>query len=465
MSRPGCLLTCAALFVSAISPQVVSAQAEKRPAIAAAAELFRLFGMDEDFFEKFRDGESWNDDEQEPLARALVRLAQIKPADLARWTARDIQPSDIADQPREFSGRILRLQGQVRRVTVVQAPAGERDRYDLQKYYRCEIELENSGGAAAIFALNVPEHWQPNAPIDESASADALFLKRGPEEKAGGPMLYFAADRVAWHPDTLLGKLGMDCGLFDTVQHDRGISDSERECFYQLLAAAGRAPAQAMDEAAVNAAAEKDAEPTARLVRLMAQPDAHEGELHSFRGVARRAVKILVNDAETVARFGLDHYFELVVFVDLDGYAKIGGKKVTNHPVVFCLRELPAGMPTGENIAEMVRASGFVFKKWRYTTQLMGEKGVGVRVASPLLIGKTAVWERREMALRRINPIVGGVVIVALVCIVFFAWWYSRRERRMHNAVLAGRRTIADRVSLDDLQRDSIDDATDVQRD
>jgi hypothetical protein len=462
MSWPGCLWKCAALCLAALTAQVALAQAERHTGVATADELFHLFGMDEDFFQKFRDDTSWKDDEQEPLMRVLVRLAQIKPADLARWTVREFKNSDIANHPRNFSGQILGLEGRVVRVTPIEPPVEQQNRYDLEKFYRCEIDLINDAGAAVVFAVNIPKHWKLNAPISEPISAAALFLKRGPQDNSRGPVLCFAADRIAWHPDTLLGNLRMDYSLFDTVRHDRAITDSERECFYQVLAAAGRAPAEEQNDLVISA--DDTADATARLVALMARPEAHEGELHSFRGVARRAVKIQITDPETIARFGVDHYFELVVFVELDGYADIGGKNVNSHPVVFCLRELPAGMPTGENIAEMVRASGFMFKKWRYTTQLVGKKGTGLRVASPLLIGKQATWERRAAPPRRFDPIVGGSVVGAIACTMLFVWWYSRRERRIHDEVFARRRAATESARLDDLKLDSIEAASQDDR-
>jgi hypothetical protein len=462
MSRPAVLWICVALLLVAQTPEVAIAQppAEKPTGIATASELFELFGMDEDFFKVFVDGESWNETHDDPLARVLVRLAQVKPLDIARWTVRSFKSSDVANHPDTFSRQFLYLDGRVRRVTRIKASLEMQERYDLEKYYRCEILLKDQELPAIVFAANVPEQWKLDAQISESISALALFLKRGPEDKSRKRTLYFAADRVAWHPDTLLGENGMDYGLFDTVQHERAITDSERECFYQLLAAAGRAPAEAMTSSSDDAA-----DATSRLVSLMAGPQTHEGELHSFRGVARRAVKIHVNDPGTIARFGFDHYFEVVVFVELDGYQTIAGKKVTNHPVVFCVRRLPADMPTGENIAELVRASGFMFKKWTYMTQLTGEKGIGLRVTSPLLIGKAAVWEQREQAQWRPDPMVGGLIIAALTCMGLVAWWYSRRERRIHDAVVARRHALSESAPLDNLEFNSMDAAADIDRD
>jgi hypothetical protein len=388
-----------------------------------------------------------------------VRLAQIKRSELKRWTSGRIDASSFASEAPSLAPQLLLLEGTVRRVTRVTASIEQQDRYDLERYYRCEMELRNGSGTAVVFAGNVPEKWDFDTTISKPASATALFLKRGPAEESHSRMLYFAADRVAWHPDTVLGNLGMDYGLFDAVRHDRAITDSERECFYQLLAAAQRAPAERM-EATFNSG-----DATSRLVALVAEPDAHEGELHSFRGVARRAVKIHVGDPDTVARFGFDHYFELVVFVELDGYQEIAGKKVGNHPVVFCLRELPPQMPIGDDIAEVVQASGFMFKKWRYATQLIGEKGERLPVASPLLIGASAQWERNEDAQRSFDPLIGGSLVAAIACIAFVAWWYSRRERRIHAAVLARGRAVSESPSLDHLRFDSIEPATDIDRD
>jgi len=81
-----------------------------------------------------------------------------------------------------------------------------------------------------------------------------MFLKVG-DSSGEWPELVLAADRIAWHPDrvdadlgiaedhVLLGDLGMDVGLFDQVRDRKGLVAADRECFYQLLTAVGRADA------------------------------------------------------------------------------------------------------------------------------------------------------------------------------------------------------------------------------
>ena len=64
------------------------------------------------------------------------------------------------------------------------------------------------------------------------------------------PVPVFVARRMAWYPPTPLGNLGFDQGLLDTVENKGGLGEEDREPFYQMLAAAGRAgPRQLIDEA------------------------------------------------------------------------------------------------------------------------------------------------------------------------------------------------------------------------
>jgi hypothetical protein len=267
-----------------------------------------------------------------------------------------------------------------------------------------------------------------------------VFLKIGPETPPGKREFFFAAGRIAWHPDTLLGDVDMDVGLLDTVQQMRPITNDDRECFFQLLAAAGRTPG--LEHSNVDSATE--------LAALLKSPAEHLGQLYSFRGVARRAVKIRVTDADTVARFGFDDYYEIVIFLDVD--AVVGGQRVRSHPVVYCVRELPPGFPVGENIAEVVRASGFMFKKWPYTTQATESKNPDLRMSSPLLVGKTVVWDTREASTpSMVGPIVGGFLIAVVGAVCGIVWWLGRGERKLRRAASEKRRALPEGQSLDAL--------------
>jgi hypothetical protein len=236
----------------------------------------------------------------------------------------------------------------------------------------------------------------------------------------------------------------MDYGLFDTVEQLRPITHEDRECFFQLLLAAGKLELDHSSPGSLDQ--------SATLASLMKSPDEHFGELHVFRGVARRALKIHVTDPDTIARFGFDHYFELVVFLELNGVLKVGDRKVRSYPVVLCLRQLPAGMPTGENIAEVVHVSGFMFKKWPYSTQLTDQKNPDLRMFSPLLVGRTADWESADRgATSSIGPLIAGIVCAVIVTAGAVLWWFSRREQTLHAQSVAKAMGLPRGQSLEDL--------------
>jgi hypothetical protein len=431
--------------------QKTIAQAELPPAersaeIESAAQLLDLFGIDETFFNQFQNGKPFDVLEQEPLARVLMRLPQVKLIDLKRWTQRDVAWDDISKRPEEYRRQFLRIEGRVRRVVKLSPTAEVQSRFALDNYYRCEVTIDQSNQTAIVFARTVPEAWALDTPLNESASAAALFLKTGPESPAGKPDLCFAADRVAWHPATPLGRLGMDYGLFDTIEQARPITNSERECFYQMLAAAGRAPAEPL--------AASNLDPSSHLGPLMREPQAHTGEAYAFRGIARSAIKIHISGADAASRHGFDHYYEVVVFLELNGILEVAGQKFSSYPVVFCVRELPSDMPTGDEIGEVVRARGFMFKKWPYTTEMTEQKNSGLRMTSPLLIGRTLFWERREQAPSLIGPVAAGVIVLVIAGVLCMVWSFRRADRRARHALGSRRSAAQSPPSLDEIDLD-----------
>lgn len=183
----------------------------------------------------------------------------------------------------------------------------------------------------------------------------------------------------------------MDQGLFDDVREGQRIAQEEREAFYQLLAEAGRTGTR---ELLQNAKESPDT-----LIGLLQKPQEHAGELLVVDGVALRATLVRVDDPDVVARFGIDHYYELELSVNLERPVKLDGKLFGTFPVVVCVRQLPAGMPTGEHIHEHVRVAAFFFKIWAYRTETAGADEVANRrQIAPLLVGREPLWIESEAA-------------------------------------------------------------------
>jgi hypothetical protein len=363
--------------------------------------------------------------EQEPLLRILFAVRKSPAAEIQRFARGSFTTPETGDASDALRGEIFRLQGRVTRVRQEQPPAEAADRYQITRYYRCEVEL-TSGGRAAVFALTIPKAWVLDQELSERFSCHGLFLKLGPvgEEQPSAPI--FAAQRMAWHPEGLLGDLGMDVGLFDSVQNKASIRAAERECFYALLAAAGRAkPAELFD------LTDRPPEEDYSVVPLFNQPDKQHGKLVALTGAARRAIQVKLDpktEATEIRRLGIDHYYQIEIFTnDSQG-----------NPLVFCVRDLPPGMPQGPNIYEAVRVPGFFFKTWAYRAgRLEGQPEQGHQLA-PLLVGNELRWMPADTAR---NPWIGVATGCVFLAVLVAAWLgvtaYNRGDRKFQKQVMA----------------------------
>jgi hypothetical protein len=187
---------------------------------------------------------------------------------------------------------------------------------------------------------------------------------------------------------------------------------------------------------------------------LFNDADHQIGELLVLDGVVRRAVRVDVGTApdgqpsDVWQRFGIDHYYELELFT--------GDSQ--NYPVVVCVRDLPAGFPTGDEIHESVRVPGFFFKTWLYHTRKTPDgpaaaPSTAQRQFAPLLIGPAPVWlDEQPSAGSPYAGLVGsGVFVLAMVGMWAAAWWFARGDRRFRDRVLARNYSLPEGRTLDDL--------------
>jgi hypothetical protein len=269
----------------------------------------------------------------------------------------------------------------------------------------------------------------------------------------------FVATRLAWHPDTPLGNLGMDVGLFDDVDQRRKLTVNDRECFYQMLGAVGRAEPGTLVRRAKQQLRETGQE-SYSVVPLFNDAKNQHGRLVSLRGITRRLVRIPVGDPDIAERFGIDHYYEMALYTEESSTA-IGGPA----PLVFCLRDLPEGMPTGDgpDYAEEVQVAGFFMKTWAYRSQeadveadVKGEEGEVDQLA-PLLIGRRPIWYPQQAPERNTTAaaVAGGLFVLALLGIWIGLWQYSRSDRKFHERTIAKTHALDAGLSLDEIGLDA----------
>jgi hypothetical protein len=480
----GKMLLAMLLLVSATRELAGESPTAEPPATQPAAEslspdspreLLKLFGIDQAFWNGFVDGRLLDANERENLLRLLYRLQQFGPGVLSQAAQPPEAWQRLVLDPSPYRGEVFSAKGRVQRATREPLTPDEQQRLRLEAWYRCDVTLE-SGQHAQVYAIAVPAEWKLDAPLDERVGFDGIFLKQaGPVPDAAPPQdvagtLLFAAKRVAWYPQGLLGDLQMDFGLFDTVSDRTRLS--ERECFYQLLAAVKRASPSEIDAAGRKQLAElreflpkliSDPDFAGRqrtaarralaraernasdVVPLFNEPDVQRGKLFVVRGDALRAIEIRVTDPDIVARFGIDHYYEVELVTD----------DSQSHPIVCCVAELPKDMPRGERIHVPVVVSGFFLKSWAYSAGARAEQEDAElsskrQLLAPLLIARSL----RQVAVpgsatRGVVTGVGIALVLAVACAVL--GWLARGDRGALRRARRGDVPLPERIELEGL--------------
>lgn len=402
--------------------------------ISGPVELLALHGAGPAILEQFVDGVPLDSAEREPLLRTLYACRRFTLLEIDRWKRGGEHWKQCLVSPATHRGQLVELAGQVVRVTREPLDAATAERFEMPAYFRCELLIGVEEVPAVVFTLAVPQEWALDAPLGERVGVRGLFLKAA-EVRAEGPVPVLAAQRLAWYPDSLLGDLGMDAGLFDTVRHRTTITAAERECFYQLLAAARQSGANALW---------RHAGGSRSVVPLFNEPQTQLGRLVALEGTARRAVLIRVADPDIVERFGIDHYYEVSLFTpDSQG-----------NPLVVCVAEMPPGLPVGDDIYEPIRVAGFFMKVWGY--RIGGDEAVDgnqvVRQLAPLLVGRAPLPIPRQPVDSTVLSITfSGLFVLSLVTLWAVVWYFNRTDRRFYQQTIARQYAPDEGASLNDL--------------
>ena len=496
-----------------INTGVLTSEEDTEQAPVKPRELLQDFGIDAARLAEFKeDTPAWSPAEQALLLRIMMRLQNIPRRSMEHWAQSEDVLQKLEVQPNTFRGEVFNLQGRVNRIEEITVPAPLQELFGIARIYRCHTVLGGGEPPAVIYTRNVPEKLPLDKPLDERIGMTGIFLKRETGSRSAAALV-FVAERLAWYRDTLLGDLDMDGGLLDTIQNGQPLRPAENEAFYQMLAAARKAGAGELLRHAYNdlvfqvrnltdqkktmemqiqqqTAPDQgtvDNESLARLqlqerlatarlnytkknaanafVPLIETPGDFNGKLIMLRGTAYRIVKVRVTDPEIIDRFGINHYYQIDMLVNLEHKVKLvtptspenpqdeaTEKVIWRHPATFCALSLPPGMPTGNKLAEPIRVAGFYFKNWRYETSEMKNGQVATRTA-PMLIGRQPVWDARKPSgpITYAGLIAGGLFILALAGIWAVVWWTSRRDDAMNQVVRTQALGTKDPRTLDDL--------------
>ncbi len=480
--------------------------------ITSFREILNLAGWSIDRLAEFDDGQTLADAQRVKTLELLRRLRSFNSAELDDWVHTDLSVFNVLKNSDDYRGQLVRLTGRVTKVSIKKPAPADAARLEMPVYYECEIALDDGAGSATILTTRVPHSWLQSQRLGEPASAVALYLKKLGKGQSSASL--WLAKEIAWHPGkslneesaalgatideqignkpdqtfgkAILGNLGMDVGLLDEVQSRGPIRIEERNAFYQMLAAVGQIGEHqlvrfaqqnlpAVRDEWQRALAAADTRPrhalTQEVLRQAAQgrysvaplfndAQLQQGRLFVFDGMARRVTRVEVGSqpsggSSTIAEhFDLDHYYEMEVFTD----------NAQNHPLVFCVRDLPKGFPVGDSLREPVRVAGFFFKDWLYhahgsagedNDQSDADKVNGdvdpARFA-PLLIGRAPLVLPPVQADSAVSSYVGiGLFLLGLAGMWIAALIYGRSDRQFRRRTPAVDFSLPAGQSLNDL--------------
>ncbi|MCA9022475.1 MAG: hypothetical protein KDA74_20140 [Planctomycetaceae bacterium] len=222
-------------------------------------------------------------------------------------------------------------------------------------------------------------YWLTGRPADDPARQQA---KEPPREidfsvKEEAPLRpdVFRSEpkREIEAPEKVIARL--ESGEFDVRVDPRllnpvsdsnlGIRSDEANAMYYLLAKATAIPQNVL---------EQSAEPAPPFVVVMTESPQYRGKLMTVKGSLKRLQTLPVEEN----RYGVESLYEGWFF----------SKDSGTHPWRVLCTQLPPGIPTGNDLADMpdVQITGYYFKKYGYPS------AAGKLQTAPLLIARQIRW-------------------------------------------------------------------------
>lgn len=432
--------------------------------VAGPKQLLDLLNIDSSFLDRFADGRPLHADEYETLYRILYRIPRFERDELLRWRLKDVTWEEIVANPGDYRATSVRLNGRVQRIEKEAVLPEVARLLEFDHFYRVSFDVDQTSVPALVCSRWLPRAWKVGEDVDYAASVDGLLLKVGQTDD-GQSQLLVVCDRVAWHPDqpnaelgvmqdhVLLASLGVDIGQFDRILDRRAITALEREPFYQMLDAASRVDPQAL---------RRNASTEAELASLLQKPRDTRGQVYALSGQARRVQKIRVGESDIQERFGIDHYYEIDVFVPLENQVIRMGEgedaPVFNNyfPVIFCVAELPEGVEPDEIVERQVRVPAFYFKLWAYETEFMKRHGGRDTQLSPMLIGRVPeLLPEPSMDLGILGSAAAVVFVAGLGLAWLWVWTTGRKDAAVERQDRERRYQLDQPPPLDQLEASS----------
>jgi len=377
-----------------------------------------LIGMDAETWNQLDDNREPDIEQLETINRLIFRLRE-RVSDLV--LEENVRPNDSVLQRGliyQYRGNVTELKkiGDIYQVTFLPRRATFPDQQEIP---------------VTVFTAIIPESWQNRETLSEPAGFTGILFKT----MENRPI--FVAKRMAWFPqDTFLGRRGFDVGLLDTVkqlpismfQENRSrflFGDRDREPFFSLLQTLRKhSSSRELQDEAMNFLERSQLSSAHFTALLFNNPERFQGTCVTMTGRAKKIMRQEVKNQDDVRRYGFDHYYMLFLFND-DTQA---------NPAVFCVTELPEGMPVNDNpdYNELVNCSGVFYKTWAYKIRVPEEAASETEMTleklatqlAPMIVGIGVTWfPEGKSTLSTSSSITQYVVALSVFGVLAIIWF------------------------------------------
>jgi hypothetical protein len=141
-------------------------------------------GLDPHVLDNVRDDSHFRPAEQTAWF-ALWQILQVTPAEQLRsWSLGQTSYLQIYRQTQNYRGRLVDLQGVIRRAHLIQAPHND---VGIQQYWQCWLfPLNEPREPVVVYALDAPQRLRDSMTLDEPARLTAIVYKRWSYQAADG---------------------------------------------------------------------------------------------------------------------------------------------------------------------------------------------------------------------------------------------------------------------------------------
>ena len=386
----------------------------------------------------------------------LYRLQKASPATLDRFAffSKDVSLTQARDETIDFRFWLFRFSANLTKIQKVPIADAPETSDSIGHLYRCTALATDSTGSSipcTILTRSVPSQLPLETEIDTPIQVTGLLYCRalvcnpvevGPTAQptnANQPTLVFIADRLAWFPQIesiadkqmiALASAGFDVAQLDRVKSCNGkaLGTKDADAFYQMLTTVGAAD---------------DLPPAVPIKSVIAKSVENIGARVELTARCRACTRVEVSDPDKRERYGIDHFYQMFVFPDLDqaivltentpdGPAKAVYKR---FPVTICAAQLPAGLSPDDVTGSALAIDGTFFRIWKYDAEINQQANTSATI-SPLIITRDIEVVETAPWMNHLVTWVFGSIAAIIAFMYAYHRVFSKKQTRPSESIL-----------------------------